>query len=150
MKTEGSTKSCIPELKKCSDHTSDDDCISLQAGDGQRCLLLEGGKCEAHYNDCTQLTSQGEAKCVANIPNDNSNMFIMGFFLILAVISSVQEFVCGESFADYKVFVLAFLVGNIGHYLTKYYYYKEKKLLGYSILFATLSICTLIGIIVKA
>jgi uncharacterized membrane-anchored protein len=82
--------------------------------------------------------------------NDNSNLIIMSFFLILAVISSVQEFVCRESFADYKVFVLAFLVGNIGHYLTKYYYYKEKKLLGYSILFATLSICTLIGIIVKA
>ena len=73
VKTEGSTKSCVPELKKCSDHTSDD-CISLQAGDGQRCLLLEGGKCEAHYNDCTQLTSQGEAKCVANIPNDKSKM----------------------------------------------------------------------------
>ena len=74
VKTEGSTKTCIPELKKCSDHTSEDGCINLQAGEGQRCLLLEGGKCEAHYNDCTQLTSQGEAKCVANIPNDKSKM----------------------------------------------------------------------------
>ena len=74
VKTETSGKTCISESKKCSDHTSNDDCINLEAGEGQRCLLVENQRCEAHYNECSQLTSQGETKCVANIPNDKTKM----------------------------------------------------------------------------
>ena len=74
VKTEGGNKSCQQRLKKCSEHTSNDICVELQAGDGQRCLLIENTRCEAHYNDCSSLTSLGKAKCEANIPNDKSKI----------------------------------------------------------------------------
>jgi uncharacterized membrane protein YjjP (DUF1212 family) len=89
-------------------------------------------------------------KKVNLIASDNSNLLIICVFVLLAIIASIQEFICGKAFADYKIFVLAFLIGYIGHYLTKYYYYRNLKFLFYSIVFIIISICTLIGIIVGA
>ena len=74
VKTEGGAKTCHERLRQCSEHTSNDNCLDLQAGEGQRCLLIENKKCEAHYTDCSSLTSKGKTQCEANIPNDGSKI----------------------------------------------------------------------------
>ena len=69
---EGQSKTCSQELKSCSECSKIDDCTSLKAGEGQRCLLIENERCEAHYEECSSLTSQ--PNCEANIPKDNTKM----------------------------------------------------------------------------
>lgn len=80
----------------------------------------------------------------------NAYQSIMVVFVLLAVISCVQEFLTGSAFADYKAFALAVFVGSTGYFWTKYAFYKEKKFVTYTILFAIVSIVTLIGLIVGA
>lgn len=63
------TKICDKELKECADHDSKDNCIDLKAGENQRCVLLNG-KCQSHYDDCSQVTDQNI--CNSNIPKDTS------------------------------------------------------------------------------
>ena len=70
----GTSKTCSQELKSCSECSAITDCTSLKAGENQRCLLVENERCEAHYQDCASLTSQGQTKCEANIPNDKTKM----------------------------------------------------------------------------
>ena len=71
VKISGSTKTCDQELKECADYDSkDNNCINLKAGENQRCVLLNDGKCQSHYDDCSQVT--GQNSCYSNIPKDTS------------------------------------------------------------------------------
>ena len=65
---EGNAKSCVTELKECSEYATANNCIDLKAGDGQRCVLYNGN-CEAHKDECNGLTQN---KCENNIPKLNT------------------------------------------------------------------------------
>ena len=62
-------KICLKEEKTCEDHEENDDCFDLKAGEGQRCVLINNKKCEAHYSSCSEL--KDKTKCEANIPSSN-------------------------------------------------------------------------------
>ena len=64
-------KTCEPKLKTCSKHDERDNCVNLDAGTGQRCVLFEDGKCEAHSESCSGLD---QSKCDTNIPKDKSKI----------------------------------------------------------------------------
>ena len=58
-------------IKECADYDSkDNNCINLQAGENQRCVLLSDGKCQPHYEECSQVS--GQNSCNSNIPKDTS------------------------------------------------------------------------------
>ncbi|MCR1887146.1 MAG: DUF6442 family protein [Longibaculum muris] len=48
-------------------------------------------------------------------------------YAVLIVILVIQKLITGKAFADYQVFLLAFLIGYIGRFATKYSYTKEKE-----------------------
>ena len=65
VKTEAGRKKCVTENKDCNDGNNDlDNCINFDAGTDKRCVLINN-KCEAHYEDCSRLTT--EQTCIANI-----------------------------------------------------------------------------------
>ena len=60
-------KTCIPELKPCSEYpNTGGNCVDLKADEGYRCVLYNG-KCEAHKDECINLAQD---KCGNNIPKD--------------------------------------------------------------------------------
>jgi len=59
---------------------------------------------------------------VGKTANENSYLAIIILFSILSVILFVQDLLTGRSFADYRVFMLALLVGMSGQSATVYYY----------------------------
>ena len=66
---EGNAKSCVTELKECSEYaTLGDNCIDLKAGDGKRCVLYNGN-CKAHKDECNGLA---QIECENNIPKSNT------------------------------------------------------------------------------
>jgi len=42
-------------------------CLDLSAGEGQRCILSNSNKCEAHYEECSNAPKES---CLTNIPKD--------------------------------------------------------------------------------
>lgn len=68
-------KTCEKDFKSCNE-LSNDECkatdLDLDLGTNKRCVLFNG-KCELHYNDCSDSDLDLESKCKNNIPNDYKN-----------------------------------------------------------------------------
>ena len=68
VQTKNSVKSCVKELKECSEYPTAGNCTDLKAEDGKRCVLYNG-ECKAHKDECTGLTQND---CENNIPKSNT------------------------------------------------------------------------------
>ena len=68
----GTSKRCVEETLKCEKFKYIADCLSLAVGDSskQRCVIVDRTKCETHYMNCADATS--EEICNKNIPNNNN------------------------------------------------------------------------------
>ena len=65
-------------------------------------------------------------KIIEKDANQNSFLAIQGINALLIVVLFFQKLLTGKAFADYQVFLLAFFIGFIGRYATKYFYEKDK------------------------
>lgn len=59
--------------------------------------------------------------------NENAYLAVIIIFSTLSVILFVQDLLTGKAFADYKVFMLALLIGASGQTGTLYYYDRDTK-----------------------
>lgn len=59
--------------------------------------------------------------------NQNAFLAIEGINALLILILFFQELITGKAFADYQVFLLAFLIGFVGRFATRYGYTKKKE-----------------------
>ena len=75
------------------------------------------------------LHGDERTKIIEKEANQNAFLAIQGVNASLIVILFFQKLLTGKAFADYQVFLLAFLVGYIGTFATKYKYAKNKECL---------------------
>lgn len=66
-------------------------------------------------------------KTIEKEANQNAFLAIEGINAFLIVVLFFQKLFTGKAFADYQVFLLAFIIGLIGRFATKYKYTKEKE-----------------------
>ncbi|WP_195599864.1 DUF6442 family protein [Longibaculum muris] len=66
-------------------------------------------------------------KAIEKTANQTAFLAIESVYAVLIVILVIQKLITGKAFADYQVFLLAFLIGYIGRFATKYSYTKEKE-----------------------
>ena len=73
---EGNNRRCVPKKLKCEKFKKLSDCKDLAVDDEetQRCVVVDGTKCETHYKNCEVVTNSGI--CSKNIPSDNSKKCI--------------------------------------------------------------------------
>lgn len=64
---------------------------------------------------------------IGKTANENAYLAVTLTFSILSVVLFIQKLITGTAFADYRVFVLALLIGSTGQTLTTYYYDRERK-----------------------
>ena len=81
-------------------------------------ILAKSGKENRNGDEMTK-TMEKEA-------NQNAFLAIEGVNAFLIVVLTFQKFFTGRAFADYRVFLLAFLIGFVGSFATKYKYTKKK------------------------
>lgn len=67
------------------------------------------------------------AKIIEVEANQNAFLAIQGINAFLIVVLFFQKVTTGTAFADYQVFLLAFSVGFIGQFATKYRYTKKRE-----------------------
>ncbi|MEG0366925.1 MAG: DUF6442 family protein, partial [Coprobacillus sp.] len=79
--------------------------------------------------------------------SQNAYIAIMSVFLILAIVSLIQEIGTGKAFIDSRVCSLVFVVGIAGRFYTQYIYNKDKTSLFVSITAIGLSILYIIRLI---
>lgn len=89
-------------------------------------------------------------RLIAVESSENAYLAIISVNLILVVITNLQTFLTGKSFADYRVFFLAFLVGYAGKHATRYKYEKTKTELFMFILSIIGSLACLGSILLRA
>lgn len=73
------------------------------------------------------LKGDERTKAIEKDANQNAFLAIEGINAILIIVLFFQKLLTGEAFADYQVFLLAFLIGFVGRFATKYSYTKEKE-----------------------
>lgn len=66
-------------------------------------------------------------KIIEKEADQNAFLAIEVINAFLIVILFFQKLLTGKAFADYQVFLLAFLIGFIGRFATKYRYTKKKE-----------------------
>lgn len=88
-------------------------------------------------------------KIIEKEANQNAFLAIEGINAILIAVLLLQKMFTGKAFADYQVFTLAFLIGFIGSFATKYKYEKKKEWLFGLICAIIASIACLLNIIGK-
>lgn len=103
--------------------------------------ILEKSRVENEKGDEREKSIEQQA-------NENAYWAIMIVYLLLGITSSIQEWITGNSFANYRVFMLAFFVGFLGKMVTQYVYTKKKYYLFISIAAAIVSILDIYAIIV--
>lgn len=64
---------------------------------------------------------------IEKVSNQNAFLAIEVVNAVLVVVLFFQKLFTGKAFADYRVFLLAFLVGFIGSFTTRYYYSKKRE-----------------------
>ena len=64
-------------------------------------------------------------KAIEKTANQTAFLAIESVYAVLIVILVIQKLITGKAFA--QVFLLAFLIGYIGRFATKYSYTKEKE-----------------------
>lgn len=82
--------------------------------------ILARSRKENEHGDERYKTIEREA-------NQNAFLTVETIYACLIVVLFFQKFFTGKAFADYQVFFLAFLIGYIGRYTTKYKYTKNKE-----------------------
>lgn len=82
--------------------------------------ILEKSRNENQHGD-------ERAKLIEAKANQNAFLAIESINAFLIVILFFQKLFTGKAFADYQVFILAFLVGFVGSFATKYSYTKKKE-----------------------
>ncbi|MGL5260137.1 MAG: DUF6442 family protein [Lachnospiraceae bacterium] len=87
-------------------------------------------------------------KSISQQANENAYWAIMIVYLLLGIASNIQEWITGNSFANYRVFMLAFFVGFFGKMLTQYFYTKKNYYLFIAIAAIVLCILDIYAIIV--
>lgn len=86
---------------------------------------------------------------IGKTANENSYLAVIALFSVLTVVLFLQDLFTGMTFADYRVFMLALLVGLSGQSATVYYYNRDKKVhLVCAILETIGAICCLASIII--
>lgn len=66
-------------------------------------------------------------KMIEKEANQNAFLAIESINAFLIVVLFFQKLLTGKAFADHQVFFLAFLIGFIGSFATKYKYTKKKE-----------------------
>lgn len=64
---------------------------------------------------------------IAKTANENAYLAVTLAFSVLSIVLFIQKLIIGTAFADYRVFVLALLIGSSGQTFTTYYYERERK-----------------------
>lgn len=64
---------------------------------------------------------------IGKTANENAYVAVTLVFSILSILLFVQKLIFGTAFADYRVFVLALLIGTSGQSITTYYYDRHRK-----------------------
>lgn len=67
------------------------------------------------------------SKTIEKEADRNAFLAIESINAFLIVVLFFQKLFTGKAFADYQVFLLAFMIGFIGRFATKYKYTKEKE-----------------------
>lgn len=84
--------------------------------------ILEKSRKENQHGD-------ERAKIIEAKANQSAFLAIESINAFLIVVLFFQKLFTGKAFADYQVFILAFMVGFIGSFATKYKYTKKKEYL---------------------
>lgn len=79
-------------------------------------------------------------KNIEKVSNQNAFLAIEAVNALLVVVLFFQKLFTGKAFADYRVFLLAFLVGFIGSFTTRYYYTKKRE-------YMFVMVCAILGTI---
>lgn len=66
-------------------------------------------------------------KIIEKEANHNAFLAIQGIYASLIAILFFQKLLTGKAFADHQIFFLAFLIGFIGSFATKYKYEKKRE-----------------------
>lgn len=64
---------------------------------------------------------------IAKAANENAYLVIVCVFAMLIMTVTLQKLLTGRAFADYRVFLLAMLLGYVGQNATVYHYNRERS-----------------------
>ncbi|AMJ39924.1 DUF6442 family protein [Anaerotignum propionicum] len=64
---------------------------------------------------------------IGKTANENAYVAVTLVFSLLSIVLFLQKLIFDTAFADYRVFVLALLIGSSGQSVTTYYYDRQRK-----------------------